>query len=368
MQRKVGQGRRRERRLSTRSGRLGVVLASVIGLGLAAVVLALWQLSEVGRPQTPSEAVAPVHEPQGSALEAALENPNARQATEASQSSPAPPPSYPSRLKDPARYLGTARVELYLDCAAGLPPPKQWTLSLEPSKVLLGSAHAKSRRVEVTDGSAALVLTDVALGAYEMRVLADGLESSREQVELHAPEENDVVVRIALYPQGALEGRIEDVSGQALDDIEVVLESRADRARRTTRSTLDGSYRFGPIPDGEYRVFVGAAEAPLASFDDVSFSAPSLHMPKLVVPRMGELRLLALDATATPIEGVTIEGLGLPSGPIKLVTGADGRARAPHCAAGELQLFASTVSGSRGALRVRFAPGETEELTISVGP
>lgn len=362
----TAQGSRAGRCLSNRSGKVAWVV--VLMVGCAALALATLWWSRATHPPTVAPAAGPdagpahVHD-----VGPLLENPDATRTHSADPDGP-PPPAYPSQLRGVERYTGVARLEVYLDVAEGTPTPQNWALSLEPSKVLMGSSYAKSRRIDAPAGANHFVVDDVALGGYQVRVLADGYDGPREQLELHQPSETDVVVHLRVYRQGFLTGRVQDANGSASVDIEVTAQNRLDGTLRTARTDAQGNYTFDVLPDGDYRVFVGLSATPLAAFEDISFVAPSLHMPALVVPNLANLTVRVFDALGLPLVGATVEGRGLKSGVFELVTDADGSAVARHCAEGEVKLYVVGPAGERGNASSRFDPTAPAEITVRIAP
>ena len=212
-----------------------------------------------------------------------------------------------------------------------------------------------------------VVLTDVELGGYTIRALAKGLECPPQEVELALPDEVDVVVVLRLHAPGFLTGRVVDTATHPIEGIRVTIENVATAERRALVTDGRGTYVASQLPDGDYRVFVGEALAPLAAVDDVSFAAPSLHMPDLVTPVLGELVVLVVDTRGTPVQGASVEATGLRSGPLELVTEADGRARARFCCAGRVSLLARHTRVGQGDTSASFEPGVEDEITVRIG-
>jgi hypothetical protein len=351
--------------MSTRRSRGAARVLWVVAIvAVAAIGAAMWWTS---RPKPQADA-AVRSEPER-APEAYLDPSTLRTET-APSATPnlAPPPAFPEELFDPARYQGTARVEAHVDVPAGTPAPERWTLSFQPSKVLLGAQFAVAREVVVEGGETQVVVPDVQLGGYEVRVRAEGLQSEPQQLELAKPDPLDEVVRFRLYAPGYLTGRVVDTAERPVAGIEVTIENALTRETRKLVTDEFGNYTADELYDGSYRVLVGPLDAPLSAKDDVSFAAPTLHMPDLVTPPMGEVSILVKDRTGGVVEGAQIEGLGLRSGAVRAVTDAEGRARLKPCSAGTLHVFARHERDGAGDLEIVFEPTaepKDHELTIA---
>jgi hypothetical protein len=358
--RRAGPGLSTARRGAARS--LGLVLGSLVAL-IAGLVW--WSRREPAG--TPSEAVPVAPELRPVAAEAYLEPPPVRSANEPDPV-PRPPPLYPSELFDPERYRGAARVEVHVTTPPGVALPERWTLAFEPSPVLFGAEHAVARTVEVEGGASSTVVPDVQLGGYLVRALAPDLEAPAQPLELAKPDELDVVLRFDFHRPGFLTGRVVDAAGAPVAGIRVVVEQRDGGAARELVTDASGVYVASPLLEGEYRVLVGAPGATLAKADDVSFSAPSLHMPDLVTPALGLLVVRVVDAAEQPVAGARIEGLGRPSGPILAESDLDGLARVPNAAAGTVHLYARHPTGGSGDADGLFEPGTERQITVEIRP
>jgi hypothetical protein len=372
------EGRRCDASLSTRDPRRGAgALWIVAAFALVAIAALAWWTTRERTPADAATIVEPArdHEPRG------YLDPEPLARREESPEAPAiaPPPAYPAELFDPARYQGTARVEAHIRMSSGGPPPERWTLAFAPSPVMTGGKHAVAREVEVEGGAFQVAVDDVQLGSYTVRVLAEGLQSAPQQLELaksDALDQLDEVVVFPLYAPGYLTGRVVDAASRPVEGIAVTLEAlpslvwAGDVAREPRELVTDasGTYTADALFDGDYRVFVGPRETPLAAFDDVSFAAPTLHMPDLVTPPLGELALLVRDRTGEAIRGATIEGLGLRSGPFRVTTDMEGRVRVPRCSAGTVHLYAMHEQVGAGEIEIEFDPlAEPEEHEIVIG-
>lgn len=363
-QEEAGEATRARAGLSTRARARTRGSARVLGLlavlAVAAVGGATWWTT-----RTRPEADAAVRE-DARAPEAYLDPSTLR--TELPQSETpalAPPPEFPAELFDPARYEGTARVEVHIRVDPGSPQPERWTLSFQPSQVMLGAQHAVAREVEVEGGATQVIVPDVQLGAYTVSARAEGLQSEPQQLELAQPDNIDEIVSFRLYGPGYLTGRVVDTAGRPIAGIEVTIENALTRATRALVTDETGAYTADALFDGDYRVLVGPVNAPLAAFDDVSFAAPTLHMPDLVTPPLGELAVVVRTREGAPVEGATVEGVGLRSGAIRAVTDGEGRAVARACSAGNVHLFASHEREGKGELELEFDPlAEPKEAEI----
>jgi hypothetical protein len=339
-------------RLSTRAGvtRAGGLVAV---LGLVGALFVGWKLLN------PEEAGAgPVATPPTSApaAEPRLENPEAtRVASGVGVEGPRPLPAYPRELQDPTRFAGLGRIEAHLVTKSGAALPTRWTLVLEPAPFRIGAEHARARRIEV-ENSTMLLASDIQLGSYTVRAEAGEWGCRPHDIELRKPDLIDHVFPLELYERGTLTGRVVDARGLPVEGLAVFALSRTGSDVRESRTVADGSFAFERLPDGDWRVRVATRENPLASLEDVTFLAPSLHLRDFTVPPMGSLEVRVIDENGVGLVGALIEASGLASGALSVTTGPDGLARIGPGVKGDLSLQATDAQYGHAEARVEFDP------------
>ena len=274
-----------------------------------------------------------------------------------------PPESDPLALFDEQRFAGVGTLRVTVRTAPGVEFPAQWTLVLEPSDVLIGGVHATGRRVPVS-GTQELVLDDVVLGGYSVHAEAASMNCDPNLVLLALPNEADRRVFLELVPAGYLTGRVVDGSGADVDGVPMVLEPFEGGVRRTTHTDPAGVFLFENVLDGEYRLFAGVPESPIAPARDLAFRAPSLNMPVLELPALGEIDILVLDVGDLPVAGLQVTGYGKQGGRIDVTTDDRGQATARFLPEGWFTLLAQHGDGERTRARAEVHAGEACEVVI----
>lgn len=268
---------------------------------------------------------------------------------------------YLPELFDPARFDGVARLEVLLNAPADF--QGAWTLALAPSKVVSGGERAVSRSLEVRAGERRVVLSDVALGGYEIRALAEGMECATEFIQLAKPDELNVILPIRLFPAGDLGGRVLDPQGAPVADMPLTAMRTSPALERQARTDAAGYYVFVRLPDGDYSVSVGYPSAPLVT-REISFAAPGFTMPDLVTPRLADLLVRVVDERNQPLSGAKVTALGLPSGAREGVTDGQGVARLAHCVEGPASLIVEASEYAAVTQQIHFQPGVVSEHQV----
>jgi hypothetical protein len=195
--------------------------------------------------------------------------------------------------------------------------------------------------------------------------------SQPEPVWLARPDSLYVLIHVALYPAGTLTGRVVDASGDAVAGLRVVvapLPPRDDTPRREAFTDPAGQYAFESLLDGEYRIAAGDERSPLAEPRELSFVAPSLHMPDLVVPELGRVDVRVTEPNGTPVaeaEVIAYGTLGLPP-PVR--TDREGRARVANLVPGPVSLVAKHADLGEGRARTEVALDRVAEVEIAIRP
>lgn len=283
-------------------------------------------------------------------------------------SDPQPAPtlddSYPAELFSEARFEGTGRLELYVFARGGAAFPEHWSLVLEPSKVLFGGEHAVSRSYSFDHGERKFLIEDLPLGGYDLRAFAPGLNAPVQNVLLAKPLETHTVVHVEFHAAGFIRGRVLDTHGAAIEGLEMTLEASVSRERLTARTDPAGVYVFDAVLDGEYALFAGSPDSPLAPGKELAFLAPSLHFADILLAPLGELAIQVVDSRGAPVAGVRVDGYGSAGGRVALVTDEQGRGLARHIPAGDATLIATTDDARQGRQKLKLAAGERAEVTL----
>ncbi len=354
-----GQGRRLPGAKSTRAGAARASLVGWLIVLLGALLVGWWALRPVATEAAPA-ALPPTPEP----VPAALENPEAtRVASGLGVEGPRPLPAYPKELDDPTRFRGVGRIEAHLTVATGVTAPTRWTLVLEPAPFKIGAEHARARRIEV-EGQTTLVADDVALGSYSVRAEAGDFECKPFDLELRKPELVDIVFPLELFERGTLTGRVLDELGLPVQGMAVFALARTGSAARETRTDDAGNFAFERLPDGDWKIRVATRENPLASAEDVTFAAPSLHLREFTVPRSGSIEVQVVDELGVGLVGTLVEAIGLRSGPLSVTTGPDGFAKLGPAIAGEVRLFASDERAGEAETTLQFDPAAQPAVPV----
>lgn len=341
--------------MSTKRGAAQPALLVVL---LSAVLLALivwWRWSATSASSSAGQPAPPAPTP-----EVLVDRPDSERIDRPATTTPGDR-RYLPELFDPARFDGVARLEVVLDAPADFLGP--WTLALTPSRVVTGGERAVGRSLEIRAGERSVVLTDVALGGYEIRALAEGMECATQFVQFAKPDELDVILPIRLFAAGDLAGRVLDPDGAPVADMPLIARRNAPSLERQARTDAAGYYVFQRLPDGDYSVSVGYPEAPLVA-RELSFAAPGFTMPDLVTPRLATLFARVVDTRNQPVVGAKVSVLGLPSGAREGLTDTLGVARLPHCAEGPASLIVEASDYAVATEQIHFQPGLVSEHQV----
>jgi hypothetical protein len=353
--------------LSMRGGGAAMVLVvALAALLVVGAVLLLWPAPDIETAAQPelSPRAAPERVAPRIDLPSLERTPSAPPAGDPER----PPPAYPAELFSSERFRGVGTLRVIARTAGDAPFPREWHLALEPSRVLIGGEHAERRRIELRAGERELELADLALGGYELEAAAEGMSSESQQIMLARPDETLVVVHVVLRPAGFITGLVVDPHGEAVEELPILLEDVRTRERREARTDPAGRYLFEGVLDGEYILHLGSADSPLARARELSFQAPSMHVPVLEVPRLGSLVLRVVDSGGLEVSGARIQGYGSAGGRIEATTGNDGRATARFLPEGRYTVIAVREGVGRAHERVQLAAGETREVELRLEP
>lgn len=359
-----------------RSGRAPWGALVSVGLVLVLFVFGRWWLGLGGpthgpeRAATPTSEQAPagahVHrdeaEPASVRIDIAPRDPGPRPR-------PALVPDTPEELA--ARFDGTGRIEGYVDLPAGVPMPRNWTLVLEPSKVLIGGDRAAPRRVEFSAAETSFSVDDLPLGGYEVRAEAPGMSGATEYQLLARPDSQYVILRLDLRPAAFVEGRVLDAEGAGVEGLTLFLVQRSNGTRREVTTGPGGGYLFELVPDGEHTLYPGHVESPLAPARELVVSPPSVPMPDFVVPVLARIEVRVRDRAGQFVEGARIEGWGSNGGRVDGTTDRMGLYEARFLPAGRFTVSAyapppAADLRARGWIDVE--PGGSQALDLELSP
>lgn len=256
------------------------------------------------------------------------------------------------RADERLRFAGNGVLEGRLSVPRGVIAPRAWSLVLAPSSVLIGGDRARARRLEFREGELEFSIPDLPLGGYEVWAEADGMSGRHEHLLLARPDALLVYQDVHLVPLAYVEGRVLDETGAGVAGVPVFLRAREGGARLEARADGGGHYLFDRVPDGEYALEVGFADASLAAQRELLVVAPSLHVPVLEVPRLYELSVRVLDEDGLPLAGARVRGWGSRGGRVEALSDGAGLARQAWIPAGRVTLEAS-LDARPAAGRVR---------------
>jgi hypothetical protein len=268
-------------------------------------------------------------------------------------------------LNDHARFAGSGRIRGVVSVDAGVEFPAEWTLSLEPSRALIGGEHATSRTLTFSAGEREFALPDLPLGGYALRAHAFGFDSGERHVLLAKPGADDQYLSFVLVPTGVLEGRVLFADGTGAEGLPLALESRPDGAQRATAAGIGGAFLFDDVRNGAHRLHVGAPHNPIVPASDFTFTGPAQRLDDVVVPPLGVISGRVVDELGNAQAGVLVQGHGDGGGSVETATDAEGRFRAEFLPAGRYTLYARNELGT-GKARGRLAAGATLELELEI--
>lgn len=251
----------------------------------------------------------------------------------------------------------------------GVEFPAEWTLVLEPSAVVTGRERGVTRRIEFTHGEREFRVDDLPLAGYRVRPVAAGLNGLGHDVLL-VPSSANVFVTLALARAGMLDGLVREASGAPAEDVTVTLEDVVSGTRQTLRTDADGMYRTLGVVDGEYRVWIGSPEAPLAPAIEISFRAPSLRVPERKLPALGGLDLTIVDeGDGYPrAAGARVWGALSVGGAFDVLSDETGRVQLRHLLPGPWRVEASLDSRASGSVELEVAPERVTAAQLKLRP
>lgn len=264
----------------------------------------------------------------------------------------------------PSRFQGSPgsiRGHIEIDSAA--PFPLEWKLVIGPSRTLFGREHAVERTIEFHDGTQDFEVTGLPLGGYDVRAEAEGMNGYPVSVLLEKRASNPYVnLRIGLA--GYVEGAVVDVNSVSVVNLEISLESLADKTKRTTLTDNLGRFRFERVNDGGYRLHFGYPYSPVADARVFQVQAPGIVLPPEEVPELGEIYLLALDPFGAGIINATVRGTGTEGGYVEGTTDEQGLLSVPNLRPGHYRLRVESPEGASERTRTEVVAGERIDVTV----
>jgi hypothetical protein len=271
------------------------------------------------------------------------------------------------RTDETVRFSGSGTLEGRLSLPAGVAPPPVWTLVLAPSPVLVGGERVRTRRVDFENGEVEFSLSGLPLGGYEVWAEADGMSGRHEHLLLARPDALLVYQDLHLVPLAFVAGRVVDADGVGVGELPVFLRPDSGGPMLTQATDASGGYRFERVPDGEYRIETGFADASLSAPRALEVRSPSLHLPALEVPLLHELAVAVLDADGEPLAGARVRGWCDRGGRVDALTDAQGIAHATWLPAGRMTLEAAhpeRMQAGHARVHLDFPPADGEPLRI----
>jgi hypothetical protein len=326
----------------------------VLGVALALRLMGGSETTRLSRPPAPTPI--PVEHVRDLARPAPVEA--------AERGTPSDPAGAPS-ADDPTEFEGRGSIRGRVSAARGARFPSRWTAVVRPSLYLRGKERAVERAVEHTGDEREFTVGDLPLGGYDLTIEAPGMNSQVLPVLLVRGSEHPFVT-ITVSPTGFLHGLVVGEDGSLAPDLTVTLERTATKLRSTTVTGPTGAWRFEDVPDGEYRLYFGAVEAPLLPFDELSFRAPSMHFPLRELPPTAALWIYTVDTAGHRVGGVKVQGFGSAGGRIRGTTDGDGALLVRYLPPGHFNLSARDDAGRRGKMVADLELGPAQELNIPV--
>lgn len=267
----------------------------------------------------------------------------------------------------PLAARGSIRGELVV--RTGVTFPAAWTLVLEPSAVVSGRERGSARRIEFTHGEREFRVDDLPLAGYRVRPEAAGVNGLGQDVLL-VPSSANVFVTLALARAGLLDGLVREASGAPAEGVTVTLENTLGGERTKARTDANGMYVLTDVVDGEYRVWIGTPESPLAPAIDISFRAPSLRVPERKLPALGGLDLVVFDeGDGYPrAGGARVWGATSAGGAFDVVADAAGAVSLRHLLPGTWRVEASLGTRASGSVEFEILAERTTESQLKLRP
>jgi hypothetical protein len=260
--------------------------------------------------------------------------------------------------------LGEVQVD------AGVPYPERWTLILEPSKVAPGRDKAVTRRIESEPGQRDFELRDLPMASYRIRVEAEGLAASPQEVALfkvegyeHMPGVNVVHATLRLVPIASVQGSVRQASGDMAPGMPVFLVDRTQPNGTRLEAVTDGGggFRFAGVPSGAWLLRVGHPVLSMVTPLPITVGLTSVAVDEVQLPPLATLEIEATDEYGRPYPGVEVVGYlrGTGTGSFRETTDAFGRVKVPYLSPGPWRVNATHAEeGRRSRMDLTLAGGD----------
>ena len=267
-------------------------------------------------------------------------------------------------------FDGTGMILGEVQVDAGVPYPERWTLILEPSKVAPGRDKAVTRRIESEPGQRDFELRDLPMASYRIRVEADGLAASPQEVALfkvegyeHMPGVNVVHATLRLVPIASVQGSVRQASGDMAPGMPVFLVDRTQPNGTRLEAVTDGGggFRFADVPSGAWLLRVGHPVLSMVTPLPITVGLTSVAVDEVQLPPLATLEIEATDEYGRPYPGVEVVGYlrGTGTGSFRETTDAFGRVKVPYLSPGPWRVNATHAEeGRRSRMDLTLAGGD----------
>jgi hypothetical protein len=268
----------------------------------------------------------------------------------------------------PERFAGRGEIRVRCATRPGAVFPERWVLELAPARALIGSERAESRRLELDGNERETVVSDLPLAGYEVRASAPLCSAEPVLLLLSQPSHTSLAAELRREPAGFNTGSVVPDVGDTVEGFELWLESTPGGARSAARTNAFGAYRFEGVLNGEYRLHLGAPEAPLREPFEIAFQAPTLTMRPIEVPALCELEVVVYDAAGLLVGDALLQGWSTTGGRVEGRTDVRGSFAARLLPPGAYTLIATHERLGRGRGRAELVPGRPAQVVLFLGP
>lgn len=305
---------------------LVLALALLLGLGLGAWLLLGPSASGSGAGGDSAASPGPVDEEPARDTPAGLVG--ARSSVDADpalrQAEPGPAGHAGARLsagagsaaEDPDRFegRGVLRGQLLPGDASSFDTP--WTLVLSPSRWLVGSEGATTRRVEHAAGTLEFELENLPLAGYMLTVEAPGWSARPADVLLQRGSET-AYVNLSLEPNGIVEGSLFRATNLPATGVALRLERLGEGEDLEADVDATGAFRFDAVPNGNWRLVIGPATSPLMPARLLAVEPSGVVLPPITLPPLSSFRIVVFNAEGDRVVGAAVRGSGSKGGVVE---------------------------------------------------
>lgn len=276
------------------------------------------------------------------------------------------------RLRDPDRFRGRGSLRGALMLPGGLPSPKEWTISLSPSRTLAGREHAVERTATIAGAQGEprteFEIDDVPFGGYDVRAYTDGYASRPTSVTIEKTASRPYVT-FSFEPLGTVRGALEDEEGRPLADVDVHLRLRRTGDVLSGRSRADGTWFFDGVETGAWSLVVGPLDAPeIAPVDFDNTGARSSNLGTQRLPVRALLRVSVQDESRHPVPDLEVVGYNDTGANVAGRTDAMGVFEARRVPLGNWKILARDGEGRSVRDMIEIETGDPETLYLTLPP